>query len=265
EPSYRERWSDFVMDALRVARTGAKSLEQCYGSPSSLGFDGGALAAYVREHEATNADPPTPGFTMHELMRSALELDDISVIYRTHLFAMMSRQLTGNASELEIELARRNDYGMAFEAAYTNRAQECLPCHNSEFSVTTSFWPVPGSFERELFGSASGVPASAGVSGLVRSRSMFRVLGVVSPTGRAPFGWDGTRCGAFEVPTQDDPLGVDTRFGSVRGQRASVWDLERALKRGFEMLAAQGLASGVTNDPDRAFATLVALSIVEKV
>lgn len=265
EPSYRERWSDFVMDALRVARTGAKSLEQCYGSPSSLGFDGGALAAYVREHEATNADPPTPGFTMHELLRSALELDDLSVVYRAHLFAMMSRQLTGNASELEVELARRNDYGMAFEAAYTNRAQDCLPCHNSEYSVTHDFWPVTGRFERELFGLPSGVPASGNASGLLRSRSMFRVLGVVSATGLAPFGWDGTRCGSFDKPTEDDPLGVDAYFGPLRGLRASVWELEAALKRGFDTLATEGLAPGAAHDPDRAFASLVALNIVEKV
>jgi hypothetical protein len=268
DPGFRERWSDFFMDALRVARVGTKSLEQCYGEPSSLGFDGGTLAAYVRDNDAALAEPPTPGFSMNELMRSALELDDISVIYRAHLFAIMSRQLTGNAGQLEVELTRRSDYGMAFEAAYTNRAQECLPCHNSEFSVTKSFWPVPGLFERELFGAPSGVPANPDAGGLLRSRSMFRVLGVVSTTGRAPFGWDGARCGTFQTPTQDDPLGVDTYFGSVRGRRVSVWDLERALKRGFDVLAAQGLVDTGDNrasDPDRAFASLVALNIVEKV
>jgi hypothetical protein len=265
DPGFRERWSDFFMDALGVARTGSKSLEQCYGAPSSLAFDGGKLAVYVRDNDATVGAPPTAGFTMHELMRSALELDDISVIYRAHLFATMSRQLTGNASELEVELARRNDYGMAFEAAYTNRAQECLPCHNSEYSVTKSFWPVPGLFERELFGAPSGVPASGEVSGLLRSRSMFRVLGVVGGAGRAPFGWDGTRCGTFQMPAEADPLGVDTHFGSVRGRRASVWDLERALKRGIDALAAQGLSNGTASDPDRAFASLVALNVVEKV
>jgi hypothetical protein len=96
---------------------------------------------------------------------------------------------------------------------------------------------------------------------------MFRVSGVVHEAGRAPFGWDGGRCGTFERPSTDDPLGVDTYFGSVRGRRASVWDLESSLGRGVEALA---LTSGAgeranTNDPDAAFAYLVGLDIVEKV
>lgn len=285
EPAFRQRWTDFFMDALKVARSGSKSLEACYGDPSSERFDGGELAGFVRDHAAETGDPPIAGFTMNELVRSALELDDLSVLYRAHLFVMMSKLLTGNASEHEVELARRNDFGAVFEAVYTNRNLECLPCHNSDYSVTRDhdpelnrFWPVPGSFERALFGAASGRHAAeeAAQSGsdLLRSRSMFRVLGVVTAAGRAPFGWDGARCGSFEVPSTDDPLGVDTHFGSVRGRRASVWDLERSLRRGVDLLAREGGSNEVSTgaatpwdftDPDLAFAYLVGLNIVERV
>lgn len=277
EPAFRRRWAGFFMDALKVARSGPKSLEACYGEPVPEPFDGGELAAFVRDNAPESDATPSPGFTMNELVRSALELDDLSVIYRAHLFALMSKPLTGNASEHEVELARRNDFGAAFEVTYTNRNLECLPCHNSDYSVTSDpdpelnrFWPVPGSFERALFGTASGRHTEAALQGsdLLSSRSMFRVLGVVTAAGRAPFGWDGTRCGSFEVPSVDDPLGVDTYFGNVRGRRASVWDLERSLRRGVELLALpadSGDAAVEVADPDAAFAYLVGLNIVERV
>ncbi len=279
EPAFRRRWAEFFMDTLKVARSGPKSLAACYGEPVAERFDDGELAAFVRDHSADDSASPSPGFSMNELVRSALELDDLSVLYRAHLFAMMSKLLTGNASEHEVELARRNDFGAAFEVAYTNRNLECLPCHNSDYSVTSDldpalnrFWPVPGSFERALFGAAAGrhVPEAADDgSDLTRSRSMFRVLGVVSSTGRAPYGWDGSRCGSFEKPSVDDPLGVDSYFGSVRGLRASVWDVERSLQRGVGLLAlapdAEGAAPWDFADPDVAFAYLVGLNIVERV
>jgi hypothetical protein len=279
EPAFRERWADFFMDALRVARSGTKSLKACYGEPGSEPFDAGELARFVRDHSAADTDPPSPGFTMNELMRSALELDDVSVIYRAHLYAMLNRPLGGNATENEVELARRNDFGAVFEASYTNRNLECLVCHNSDFSVTSDddpaanrFWPVPGSFERVLFGSRSGrhPPEEAAGSGsdLLRSRSMFRVAGVVHAAGAAPFGWDGSRCGTFERPSTDDPLGVDTYFGSVRGRRASVWELESSLTRGVEALAHHAAAASEranSDDPDAAFAYVVGLNVVERV
>ena len=284
EPAFRQRWADFFMDTLKVSRSGPKSLEACYGAPSAEPFDAGELARFVRDHDAESREAPTPGFSMNELVRSALELDDLSVIYRAHLFAMMSKLLTGNASANEVELARRNDFGAAFEQVYTNRNLECLPCHNSDYSVTQDpdpelnrFWPVPGSFERALFGAPSGShpaeEAAQSGSDLLRSRSMFRATGVANGS-LAPFGWDARRCGAFDVPSTDDPIGVDTYFGSVRGRRASVWDLERSLRRGVDVLAlaADPAVPPPENaepwdfaDPDVAFAYLVGLNIVERV
>lgn len=278
DPAFRERWADFFMDALRVARSGTQSQQHCYGTPGSEPPEAGGLAAYVRDHDATANQPPGGAFTMQALLASALDLDDLSVVYRAHLFAMLARPIRGNASELDLELARRNDFGSLFDAAYTNRDLGCLGCHNSELSVTYSsdpesnrFWPVPGLFERALFGRSSGlVPGSESSEqdALLRSRAMFRVLDVVSDTGRAPYGWDSARCGLFQVPDKDDPLGVDAYFGTVRGPRASVWDLERALRRGADLLAQRGLErdpEGVIADADQAFAYLVALNIVEQV
>lgn len=281
DDSFRVRWSDFLKDSLRVARTGAKSQEPCYGDHESVPTDGGALARFVRDSEPVASNESFRGFTMRELLASALELDDLSVVYRAHLFAMMNKPLTGNSLELELELARRNDFGAAFEASYTQRDISCLPCHNSEFSVTAHpdpatnrFWPIPGFFERALFGNPSGMhpPNESEEKGsdVLRARGMFRYMGVVGE-GVVPFGWSST-CGRFEAPSSDDPLHIDTWFGSLRslpedpsrGQRMSVWDLERSLRLGFQALASEGLPSGEVA-PDTAFAGLVALSIVENV
>ncbi|UQA60354.1 hypothetical protein [Polyangium aurulentum] len=287
EDAFRLRWSDFFMDALHVTRIETKSLQSCYGSPSATPFDNGSLAAWVRDNDPTAVNPPTPGFKMNQLLSSALELDDLSPLYRAHLFAMMSRPYDGaNVGPLEMERSRRQNFGAIFEAAYIHRDLVCMSCHNSEFSVTYNedpslnrAWPVPGKFEQALYGSANGlhpVEEQAEKGGdEMRARSMLRYMGVADGGGQPAYGWSQV-CGTFKVPQQNDPLGVDTYFGSIRstpenpdrGRRASVWDLERALHRGVDLLAAHGLtrmSGDELADPDEALAYLVAQNVVEKV
>ncbi|MDI1444909.1 hypothetical protein [Polyangium sp. 6x1] len=288
EDAFRQRWSDFFMDTLRVNRIETKSLQQCYGSPPAAAYDNGNLAAWVRDNEATSKNPPNPGFTMNQLLSSALELDDLSPVYRGNLFAMMSQPYSGaNVGEYEMERARRQNFGAIFERAYLHRDRVCLTCHNSEFSVTYSddpalnrAWPVPGLFEVALYGNSAGVhpeeeQETKGTDEM-RALSMLRYWGVADGGGSSPYGWSGNACGSFRAPAEDDPLGVDTYFGSIRstpeapnkGRRASVWDLERALKRGVDQLAAHGLVrlpGGELADPDEAFAYMVAQNIVDVV
>jgi len=288
EDSFRQRWSDFFMDTLRVARIETKSLQGCYGSPPAAAFDNGSLAAWVRDNDASAKTPVNAGFTMNQLLSSSIELDDLSPVYRANLFAMMSQPYSGaNVGEQEMERARRQNFGAIFERAYLYRDRVCLTCHNSEFSVTYSddpslnrAWPVPGLFETALYGNSAGVhpieeQESKGTDEL-RALSMLRYWGVGDGGGTAPYGWSGNTCGNFRVPTEDDPLGVDTYFGSIRstpeapnkGRRASVWDLERSLKRGVDLLAAHGLRrlpGGELADPDEAFAYMVAQNIVDVV
>jgi hypothetical protein len=275
---YRLRWSDFFKDALRVARTQSKSASTCYGSSDDPVASDPTLALYVRDHDArTQTAPPLPAFTMKELLASTLVLDDLSVLYRANLFAMLGRPMTGAASALEIEAARRNDFGATFESAYVGRDVTCLACHNSEYSVTSAtdplrnrHWPVPGAFERALFGSPNGAhpsddPATHGTD-VLRARGMLRTDGVLG-AGSAPYGW-AAACGTFETPSSDDPLNIDTYFASLRGRRTSIWDLEAALQRGMGAIVNAGLGldhAGHIADPEQAFAYLVALNIVERV
>ena len=285
EDAYRERWSDFVMDALHTVRIETKSQEACYGPPSSTAVDDGAIAKWVRDNDSTAQTPPLPGFTMGDLLSSALQLDDLSVVYRGHLFAMMSLPIEGaNVDFLAMERIRRQDFGAVFDSAYIHRDVVCLSCHNSELSVThdddplkNRAWPVPGLFELSLFGSSNGKhsPDELSTKGPddLRAHSMLRVADVVG-NGMLPYGWAG-QCGSFTVPQAPDPLNIDTYFGSIKstaadptkGLRASVWDLEASLHRGVDLLAAHGLTrlpGDELADPDEAFAYLVAENIVEK-
>jgi len=289
DPAYRLRWADFFHDALRVARVETKSFESCYGSPDAGMSDEGKLALWVRDNDPVANNPPIADFTMRELLDSALIADDLSPVYRAHLFAMVSRPYeAANVGPLELERARRQNFGAIFERAYLHRDRVCLNCHNSEFSVTfdadpelNRHWARPGLFEQALYGSSNAVhpPEEAATKGSdeLRALSMLRYEGVVDPNnGSAPYGWNGDSCGKFREPMEDDPLGIDTYFGSIRssplepkqGLRASVWDLERALHRGVDRLATNGLSllpGDIVADSDEAFAYLVAQNIVDQV
>ena len=288
EKAFRERWSDFLLDALHVNRIELKSQQACYGPPNPDAIDDGSIAAFVRDHDPKGgAQPPLHDFTMGQLLSSALQLDDLSVVYRGNLFAMMHLPISGaNVDFIAMERVRRQDFGAVFGSAYVHRDPVCLSCHNSEFSVTFNqdpalnrAWAVPGLFELSLYGASNGkhpaAEAATKGSDELRAVSMLRFADVVDDNAGKPWGW-GDACGHFKEPTTDDPLAIDAWFGSVRstpaapgkGLRASVWDVERALHRGVDLLAAHGLRREMNDqlaDPDEAFAYLVAENIVEKV
>lgn len=287
ESAFRERWSDFLLEALHVNRVEVKSQRDCYGPSSPDAVDGGALAAWVRDHDPASATPPLPDFTMGQLLGSAIELDDLSVVYRANLFTMVHLPISGaNVDPPALERSRRQDFGAVFASAYIHRDLVCLSCHNSASSVTYNpdparnrAWPVPGLFERALYGADNGLHPSAEAATKgpddLRAVSMLRYADVVDDDGQAPWGW-AKACGHFSEPTAFDPLAIDAYFGSIRasaadpakGLRASVWDLERALRRGVDRLAAHGLSrgkGGALADADEALAYLVAENIVERV
>ncbi|MDF3064786.1 MAG: hypothetical protein K0R38_387 [Polyangiaceae bacterium] len=78
-------------------------------------------------------------------------------------------------------------------------------------------------------------------------------------------------CGQFMDPSAvpADLAGVNGRFASTSGLRSTAWDTARALRNGFEKLRTEGLgADPVTwevSDPDKAFAYMTSMTIVEKV
>ncbi|MSQ84907.1 MAG: hypothetical protein EXR77_18880 [Myxococcales bacterium] len=278
-PSFRLRWTDFVLDALRVNRIETKSQLKCYTQPGDGFHDKGELAQFVRDHTPTSAEPTMANFTLGQLVSSALKLDDVSVIWRANLFALVAKPFeAANVGANELERSRRQDFGRVFDAAYLHRDFVCMNCHNSQFSTTydpqaqlNRAWPVFGHFEKALFGSPTGKhpadqEASKGASDL-RAHAVLRHGGVVdNKSGQSPWGWHKD-CGRFKRPTEPDPLGHDGYFGLARGATVSVYDLETSLHKGINHIVTQGLIRKEDDsvDPDDALAWLTAQSIVEQV
>jgi hypothetical protein len=257
------------MDALRVARIEDQAQDGCYGGASRDQVNG-AIAQHIRDNPATSGGVGDP-FTMLDVVRSSVVLDDVTPIYRGHLFALVSRPIAAaNVPDVEAELARREDFGNVFDSVYLNRDIVCLGCHNSQASITDSedpaldrHWPLAGHVDAALYGRSDGIEPE-------RAHAPFRFDGFVrggGSGGTTPWGMS-TGCGRFNTTIGPDIAGIDGRFGSLSGQQLTVFELDAALARGFGMIRGTGLtvdAEGTVTDPDAAFAYMVSASVVEGV
>jgi hypothetical protein len=272
-PSYVERWSEHLMDAMRVPRIEDQSMESCYGR-TERELDDGSLAAHVRDNPGTASGDGGGRFTMRDLLRSALILDDVSPVYRGHLYALVNRAIpAANVPRVQRELARREDFGLVFDSAYLNRDIVCLGCHNSEGSITyhpdpelNRHWSLPGLFEKALYGDSIGIAVE-------RAHAPFRYDGFVADVFddngySRPWDWTESCGGFFPNNLPADPAGVDGKFGDLTGDRLTVYDLEASLERGVATITTSGLEiadDGTIADADAAFAYMVAASVVESV
>ena len=267
QPAFIDRWQGWLMDELRVNRVGSKKHDACYGAPLQ-GVHDGSLATYLRSNPPAG---PGPGrlFNMTDVVRSALVLDDLSPVWRAHLFAMMSKPLTGaNVDEIAMDITRRQDFGEIFEATYLHRNVVCAGCHNSQWGTTDHpgpeldrHWPLPGRPEAALYGADHGISE-------MTFYSMFRHLGVVGGPSR-PWNMDEA-CGEFvaELDVDPDPAAIEAFFAKPRGDRANIWQVERMLFQGFHKLRGLGRVSVGPNgelDGAQAFAYLVSQRIANRV
>nr|MBA3542587.1 hypothetical protein [Deltaproteobacteria bacterium] len=267
-PELLERWVDVVMDALHVQRIDIQSEASCWDGALRPTADP-SLATAIRGQRATGTGIGAP-FTMLDLARSSIALDDLTPIVRAQIFSMVSHPIpAANVPPVETELARRADFGGTFDAAFLRRDVVCLGCHNSEHSVTfqddpatNRHWPVAGFPEKAVYGVSAGAPSAS-------AHAMFRVDGFVDEGGSRPWSW-ASECGTFAAPTgiATDPAGVTATLASIAGTKSTVYDLEAALGRGFEALRGKAPpldGTGAIADPDTALAWLVTLKLTEDV
>jgi hypothetical protein len=268
-PEKNPRWTVHFMDALREARIEDQAQDSCYGDARRTTIDP-IIAGYIRDTDAMGTGTGEP-FTMLDVVRSSIALDDVTPIYRGHLFALISRPITAaNVPDVEAELARREDFGTVFDATYLNRDIVCLGCHNSAGAITDSedpaldrHWPLAGHVDAAIYGVATGIDPA-------RAHAPFRYDGFrLRQNGRTPWGM-ATACGRFNAPAAvgDDLAGIDGRFASLSGRRLTAFDLDAALARGFATIRGTGLvvdSEGAVTDPAAAFAYMVATSVVEGV
>ena len=267
EPGFDERWIQMTMDAMHVQRYDIQSEASCWDH-TDRGSATPALAIAVRDQLATAAgDGGT--WTMSDLASSAILLDDVTPVYRAQLFSMMDHPIpAANVGNVDAELARRADFGATFDAGYLHRDTVCLDCHNSQSSVTDTddpatdrFWPVPGLPELPVYGAFRIINSAV-------AHTAFRVDSFVEVGGNHPWNWDSA-CGSFNAGTvPPDPAGVSGHLASVLGTQTTVYNLEAALKHGFDKLRGQLPpidGTGAIADPDTALAWLVTLKMTEDV
>lgn len=266
EPEFTERWTQATMDAMHVQRTNIQNEAECWdGTLRSTVTP--ALATAIRDQPATGAGDGTP-WNMADLIGSALALDDLTPLYRAELFSMIQHPIpAANVPDVEAELARRADFGATFDSAYMHRDTVCLDCHNSQASVTDDddpmkdrFWPVPGLPEQAVYGAFRMIDPD-------KAHTAFRSDGFTIANNRTAkaWGWDSS-CGAFRPSVTDDIAGVSGKLASVVGLRTTVFDLDKAMKHGFDTLRGQAPVldgNGQITDPDTALAWLITLKMTE--
>lgn len=268
---YYQNWLDWMTDALYVARTGDKEFGDCFEEPKMNAFDG-SLAAMLRDNGPTEATYARD-FDMADVIVDGLVADDLSVVYRAHLFARMQKPTTGANVDLEqLEYNRRVNFGELFYRTYLGRSLVCMTCHNSEFSTTDSdtpaldrTWQIPGNFETAILGAPGGRSAE-------EAYAMFRydAVNASGDSGFAPWGINGD-CGTFITQnniTNNDLLDQDVSwFIRDLGPSGSMYDVERDLAAGVDALDGVGLTVGPdgTVGGEEAFAYLLATSVASQV
>ncbi|MBP47711.1 MAG: hypothetical protein CMH53_07215 [Myxococcales bacterium] len=256
-PNYYQRWTEWVSDELRANRIGFRQQPMCFGK-QTLSSASADLAKHIRDHgPMTSAS--TTGATMRDVLTSALYLDDLTPAWRANVFAAIVRgqPYCVNAGPMNMEALRRRDFADRFAEVYTGRTAECAPCHNSAFSVNDDpdpkkdhFWPMPGHFEKSVFGSHAMEPQK-------QWQAMFRRMGVVStapsvfyyifkePAAPLPAGAPKIRpwglhaaCGEFISSSMvaADPLNETGKFLGYSGSKGTVWEVESGLKQGVDQL-----------------------------
>lgn len=269
DQAYVDRWSDWITDTLLIARTGDRSYAACFGNPM-IHQEQGELARYIAQTPALLGQYREP-FNMADVVRSSVLADDLSAAWRVNLFARMNRPVTGaNVGPREMEENRRTAFGDEFYSAYLNRNLTCLPCHNSEYSVTGDedpakdhTWEVTGLFEKAILGSSYGLESDSAYQPFRYSDLMDKDTASVSPWGLA------ITCGLFTPPDQmnTDYLGQEGYLIQPLGEAGSVWHVETYLSEGIDNLQQHGLIRGEymkVDGPD-ALAWLLGMSIVDQV
>jgi hypothetical protein len=266
EPEFAERWTQATMDAMHVQRYNIQNEATCWDHPTRSSVSP-ALATAVRDQLASGTGDGA-AWNMADLASSAIALDDLTPLYRAQLFSMMTHPIpAANVPPVDAELARRADFGATFDAGFLHRDTVCLDCHNSQASVTMTddpltnrFWPVAGKPELGVYGAFDHINPDA-------AHTAFRVDTFLDGGSSRPWSWTSA-CGKFNPNVGTDPAVVNGRLGSVMGLTTTAYDLEKAMKHGFDALRGQAppiVGDNPIADPDTALAWLITLKMTEDV
>jgi len=213
-PEYQSNWAELYRDFVRVQRIDEQQNAACDALRVRT-TDAKDVAAWVRDQSPLVGGDGKAAPTFADVVFGSIELDDITPIYIENLFAMVTKTYAGaNALPVALELSRRSDFGAWFDGAYLNRDMVCLNCHNSEFSVTQSsdpalnrHYPVPGFFEKALFGDSTGPGLVNGFSGPDRLHgAMRRAQFLVGPSSLGSLTNDCVTATTALIATATNPM-----------------------------------------------------------
>jgi hypothetical protein len=236
QPEFVAHWTDVLIDDLHVQREGPRLQEAaCFGNPLRVDAQGqpvldhGDLATFVRDNPVT-ATAPGGAFNMSDLVRSTVELDDLSPLYRAYPFPLTDKRPFGTEAE------QRAGIGDAFNHIFLNRQMECLQCHNSKFS-TTNLDPqwlrthaLPMALEDAVFACTFCDP----VADKAKTNAVFRSqFGALQPWGMHP------ACGQFDTTLSADA--ITGFFAGATGTQIGLVDVAGRFKSGSDTLKTSGL------------------------
>lgn len=243
QPDFGEHWSEVLVDNMRINRTGIKSQSSCFPETLTAAANGPDLARWIRDHYASAGGSAAcsggscGNFTMSDVLRSSIRLDDLSPAYRGYLFPLINKPPTGNEIQ---EHNKRSDLFKSFETVYLGRGNTCLGCHNSAWSMSgaQSHWnrthPIPVLPELAVYGS--------NVGRLSRELESMMRTDAASGTHR-PWGMSGG-CGSFSTSVGNDTLlgpGEVAFLAGAHGKQGSVFDIDRQLRDGINEISSTGL------------------------
>jgi hypothetical protein len=235
QPEFVSHWAEVLVDDLRVQREGGRLQPAgCLGPPLRVGgqgqpiSDNGQLAKFVRDNPPTAA-AAGGAFNMSDLIRSAIELDDLSPIYRAYPIPLTNKA----------DFTGRTGVGDAFNHVFLTHQIDCLMCHNSQASTTNSpQWQrthaIPIALEDAVYGCTSCTPDTD----KAKTYAVFREdqLGGIQPWGMS------ASCGTVKTTLPNDPQNVSGFFAGASGMQIGLLTVDGKFKSGSDTLKQSGLA-----------------------
>ena len=207
-----------------------------------------ALAMTVRDSAATGAGDGTRVDDARPRDSRDRARRHLTPVYRAQLFSMVAPPDPGGeraGRSRPSSRAARISATRSTPATCTATSSASAATTASARSPTTTIraldrhWPVPGLPEKARLRRRR--PAIAPD----RAHAMFRVDGFVDERGSARSRGAGARRAAGSTPSVPDDIrpAIDGKLASITGKRATVYDLEAALARGFDGAARQRAAA----------------------
>lgn len=281
---FRVYWSEVLTDHIQIQRPGdylaaRTSDTECWSQPLAEA-DGGDLARWIRRHDPDGNPVPGPAglgvkpqdFNMVDVVRSAVELDDLGPIYLTNLIPFIMSEGFNNTAEERL--------GTEFDEVYLGRNQSCMGCHNEIVSASDNhvlpwkktFQPFP-KLETKVLGGGFGSEAT-----LTATHAVFQTAvrnGDEYPWEIDPScvrGNDNRAVLTLGLNSSIPPnSGAVAKLASVKGTGKHILHLEAALRNGIRSLSGTSLNSivgeGSETDlsEDEALAYMLALNIANNV